>query len=170
MSYYYPNVVFTTDSPTPIIPSMIVQNYQVEAVRISQPLPDWLDLDTYWSTRETVTKHFLYKTIDKWLNNDLDELLNYLVSEPNGVRLLKDLDEFDEQRVDRDKQSDFEKKVLFIEDKFLSFNNVYDLLDELVKESNLKWTDLQKREYVIKDMIKHYLKKKLKNAIKSQKK
>lgn len=171
--YNYVPVTITSDSPTPLIPSLL--NYKVLPVLpmtvsvnpvINYPLHPSLDLNRDSNLHDMMTKYFYYKTLDKWLKYEKDmlELLNYLKIKDNKVVLIDNLKDL---KVELDnEQYVIDKKVDFIEHNILFKDDIYYILKKFVKETSTNWYDLEEKgTYFIKEIIKKFIKSKFKDAI-----
>lgn len=173
MSYNFqqisPNIVITSDSPFPLIPSITLNpilTLNVPSHTII-PLHPSLNLNNDPRVHQQVSKYFLYKTLDDWLYDDLLDLLNYLIIEGKNIRLLKNLDEYKSDRVDSDTLKTIELKADWIHRHILTIDKVKHLLKKYVEETNTNWYDLYKNNYFVKDAIKQYIKRKLRQSIKN---
>lgn len=180
----YTPVIVTSDSPVPLIPSLLsyptlptlpsITTFSTippiittTNPLISFPLHPSLDLNRDSKLHEMMTKYFYYKTLDKWLKKEKDmlDLLNYLRVTDRGVELVNNLNEY-KSNVDNDNQQSIDKKVAFIEKNILSKDDVYHILKKYVKETSTNWYDLEEKgTYFIKEIIKNFIKKKLISAI-----
>jgi hypothetical protein len=130
----------------------------------------YIDVDTgindSYLVQKDITKYFMYKTLDKWLYNDFSSLLKFLKVENGKVRVVKSDQERDSNDVKNDSESDLEKKSDFIHDRILDEESTRSILIRVLRELGYKWYDLPYKETVVKDILKGYLKKKLKNLMK----
>jgi hypothetical protein len=165
-----PNILITSDSPFPLVPSVSLN--PIISIKVPSntimPLHPSLDLNNNPDVHKIVSEHFLYKTLDVWLYDELSDLLNYLVVEGTKVRLIKNLDEYKSDRVDSDTLKNIELKTDWINRYILTIDKVRHVLKKYVQETNTNWSELHKNSYFVRDAIKHYLKRKLKNAVKEQ--
>ena len=129
----------------------------------------YIDVDTgindSYLVQKDITKYFMYKTLDKWLYNDFSSLLKFLKVENGKVRVVKSDQERDSNDVKNDSESDLEKKSDFIHDRILDEESTRSILIRVLRELGYKWYDLPYKETVVKDILKGYLKKKLKNLM-----
>lgn len=112
-----------------------------------------------------LTKYFYYKLLDKWLYEDLIDILNYFKIKDGKVSLIDNLKEYDPTSVDKDSDENIQKKIDFIEKFFLTKNMMYKILSEYVKGSETGWIDLPKNDFFIKQVVEDKLIKKLKQLI-----
>jgi hypothetical protein len=109
-----------------------------------------------------LTKYFYYKTLDLWLYDDLNHILKYLHVSGSKVDLVKSLNNLDSGN---DNQSDTDKKIEFIEKTLFNKDDMYKVLKRLTSESGIGIIELPKNEYLVKEAVKHYLRKMFKEQI-----
>lgn len=112
-----------------------------------------------------MVKYFYFKTLDKWLYDDLDDALNYLTSKDGKIDILSNLNDYKMSTVEHDSDLIIKKKIEFIEEYFLTKSMVSNILTNLTEESDIQWVNLAKNEYIVKKFIGKYLIKQLKKAI-----
>jgi hypothetical protein len=165
------NIYLSSDSPGPFIPSLTLAP-PIIVTRTTYkpivPLPPWLDLNQDSNVHNQMAKYFYFKVIDKWLFDDLLDLLSYLRVSDKGVDVIHNLRDHKSSSVDKDTQETVEKKIKFIEKNIFDVENMHKLLKKFVAETNTNWYDLVKQEYFIKDLVRKYLKKKLIRIIESK--
>ncbi|AYV81958.1 MAG: hypothetical protein Harvfovirus86_3 [Harvfovirus sp.] len=159
-----PNFITYSDSPMPIIPSALPYLRPTGATVIfpqgSLPLPPYLDLNKDERTFKIQSKYFMFKTLDKWIYDDMLDLLNYFVVDSTGkVRLISNLAELKTGTVVKDTVDDIEKKIEFIENNILTEGTMYKILKKFVKGTGINWVDLHKNEGFVKEGVKDQLKK-----------
>lgn len=187
MSVLFPPVVYNTDSPTIIIPSLnnpgfpslnINGNNLLSPVGILQmpvqtlplTLPTYLDMNVNPDTWQMMSKYYYYKTLDDWLweDSEVKDVLNYIKVSDKSVDVLNSMSDYKESNSSKDTQSIHEMKVNFIEKHVLDVENVVKLLKKFIRETNIKWVDLGKNSYFVKDLIKRYLKQKIQYMIENK--
>jgi len=120
--------------------------------------------DNYIVQRD-VTKYFQLKTLDKWLFTEFPNVLKYLVSEKNGIRVVKNEDEKDKNSTSKDSVEVLEEKADWIEDHILTESAMKEILMRIMRELGIKFYDLPHRESLVIDVIEKYLKKKLRKRM-----
>lgn len=112
---------------------------------------------------KTIVKYYYYKLLDKYIQDNMYDLLGYLKIEGDDVEFIKSMNDYKD-----DIQPSYKDllKMGFIKDKILSRRLVYKLLKMFNKKVHGKWyklgeTDIEK--YVVK-----FLHKKLKELFESQ--
>ena len=161
----YPSLPsYTTDTPTWIAPGVVVPGYTTIQPRF--PLVPELDLDNDESAKNKIAEYFYYKTLDKWLFDDMLKVLNYLKVSGNSVDVIDKISDYDKNSTNRDTQESIEKKIKFIEQNILNRNTMYDILRRYTRETSTKWAELvNKHEVYVKDIIKKSLRRKLEKII-----
>jgi hypothetical protein len=168
-SYITPNFITCSDSCTPIIPSSAAILRPIGATVVIPgpvlPLPSNFDLNKDPRVHKQVTKYFRYKTLDRWLYDDMVDLLGYFRVDENGVHLINNLGEYKEDIAERDDEQTKERKINYIEKYILTENTMHRILKKLVKGTGINWYDLHKNEFFVKEAIKLALKNILKETI-----
>ncbi|MBA42894.1 MAG: hypothetical protein CMF62_02655 [Magnetococcales bacterium] len=113
-----------------------------------------------------MAKYFFYKILDKYLYKDLQEVLNFFVIKDGKAQLIKSLDDYKETTVDKDSESDKDKKIAFIEKNILSVRIVKKILKRFVDGSSTNWYDLPKKTIYLKEFFGKALKELIKREIK----
>lgn len=116
--------------------------------------------------KESVTKIFYYKMLDKWLydKDDSKKLLGYLKVVDGKVELIKDIDNKDDYM--KNDQATVDKKVEFIEKNIFRIDDVFAILKKFVDGTRISWCDLTKNGSFIRDAMNHTLEKMFKRLIK----
>jgi len=166
-AYTYPTTAYpvntpmivSSDSPAPFIPS----------INLTYTHPTFsyyknLSADPYWQDR--IVKNTYYKVLDKWMYDELSDLLKYFVAGSNGVELVRSIDQAKETS---DNIDVIEKKIDFIEQNLFKEHDMEKIIRKFLRETNLTWVDIPKNYYFLKDAVKHYLKKKIKQKITEKK-
>jgi hypothetical protein len=123
------------------------------------------DLNKDKSVQKVITKYFYYKIIDKWLYNELLQLLAYLEIDDGKVSLIKNLSDYNVGKLARDTDRDIEKKIGYMEDILITKDMVKHVLKKIIRENNLNWYDLYKKESDVIKVFKDYISDKLEDAI-----
>ena len=103
-----------------------------------------------------LTKYFYYKTLDKWLYEELDGLLRYLKVSNGKVNEIKNESDKDKENIS---QEEADKKVKFIEDEILSKDDMYDILMKIQQETDIELIKMSKQEFIIQGYVKKFLKR-----------
>jgi len=128
-------------------------------------LPVFNDVCDTAQIRERVTKLYRKKMLDKWLyrTEDSKYLNKYLHIVDGRVRLIENIEKPDDYK--KNDQKTVDKKVDFIEENILSLEDVYTILQEFVKGTNISWCDLSNHSYFVREAIEKTLENKLKRMI-----
>lgn len=155
-----PLVLFDQPFITPISSVVQYPSTYVPSInlRYSKPLFSFYeDLDKDPRIHKRLTKYYYYKILDKWLYDDLSDLLKFLDVKDNNVVIIKN--------DKKDSDTDIEKKIDFLE-KFLTKSFIYMLISRYIAETGTRWVDLHKNEYFLKQVFKEKIKKKLEKELK----
>jgi hypothetical protein len=118
-----------------------------------------------------VNRYFYYKTLDKWLYDDLSYILKYFKVSGDKVDLIEKRSQYENNKVDS--SDDKEKIVRFIEKEILKRKDMKKILKKFLKKNKhksayggkLTWSELMKTQYSLKKFIGKRLKKHLNNII-----
>lgn len=162
---------------TTVTQSVIVNNDPLTVVTPIGPVlyntsgPRYLvDIDTgindNYIVQRDVTRSIMYKVLDKWIYDDFPNILKYLVVEKdNNVRVVKNKEEKDNNKVSSNTVSELEAKSDYLCNNILTENTMRDILIRIMRETGLKWYELPYREQLLKDVVEKYLKKKLRKHL-----
>jgi len=103
-----------------------------------------------------LTKYFYYKTLDKWLYDELDGLLRYLKMSNGKIHVIKSENDRDKENIS---QEEADKKVKFIEDEIFSKDDMYDILMKIQQETDIELIKMSKQEFIIQGYVKKFLKR-----------
>jgi len=126
--------------------------------RISKPLPSDIDLNQNPDVQKLVIKKYHSKTLEKWLQDELRDILNYLDVSGDAVKVV----EYKSGRTDTDSDAIVQKKIAFIGDKVLTRTRMAKILYKFVSETSTNWYDLDRNEFYLRKTIMSKLKKLLK--------
>ena len=115
-----------------------------------------------------MVNHYYYKVLDKWLLDEINDILNYFTIKDGKVKMIKNLSEYKPTNISKDSDEIAEKKIDYIQQKLFSKHDMADILFRFVKETNTKWTDLPKNEYFLRQIVKSYFLKKIKSKLKKK--
>jgi hypothetical protein len=123
---------------------------------ITYPITPGLNLNLDPKVHDQLTNYYYYKTLDKWLLSDMSDILKYLTYSNGSVKPGKSSSSDTDQSV--------RAKIKYIEDNVFSKSGMYKLLNEYVLTYGVNWYDLERNSFQLKELIRAYLKKKLKRA------
>lgn len=137
----------------------------------SQPMAGlYLNYNNDPITRNNITKHYYYKVLDKWLYSDMIELLNYLIVDNNGtVSLIKNMSNYKKGRAEENSRKQINDKVEFLEKFLFTRKDLYEILIEFTKDTNIQWIHMARNEYILKKYIQESIENKLKYLVKKSK-
>ena len=161
----YPSLPsITTTAPTWIAPGVVVPSFTT--IQPQFPLDPRLDIDNDEKSKNIIAEYFYFKTIDKWLYDDMIKLLGYLKGTGSNIDIVDKLEDYNPKKTDSDTQENVENKIKFIEKNVLIKGDIYNILREYTRETNTKWADLvNKNSEFVKDIIKRKLKQKFEKMI-----
>jgi len=116
------------------------------------------DLNKNREFRKDMVKHYYYKTLDRWLSDELVDLLNYLSVSGDKVTIVA----YNKSNTAKDNIKTVEKKQDFIKQNLFKKSEMKNILDKFVIQAGINWYDLYKNEYFIRKKVKNFLIKKLK--------
>jgi len=108
--------------------------------------------------RDYIHKRFF----KKWLVNDFPKLLQYLKVVDGKVQVVKKTNKDNSNKVDETSASDNEAKIEFIKDRILDKDRTRKVLTKIIEENSIKWYNLPHNENLVKHVLAHYVKDKLK--------
>ena len=143
----------TVPSIVPVTPLLTTPYYAVEVET---------GLNEGYLAQKQMVDHMLYLVLDKWLYKDLCHILKYLKISDGKVEYISNADEYKNNKICSDSESDVEAKADFIENNILGKNEMRRLLKRMIDELGYKWYEFPLREQVVMDTVERYLKKHLK--------
>ena len=140
--------------------------YTTVDLRYSRPLISVIEnLDHNPEIQHRLTNYYFYKILDKWLWNDMNDILNYFNVQGNKVSVISNMSQYKPTNVHKDTQKTTELKVKFIEEKFLTKGLVRRILHKFATETGTQWVDIPHNEYFFRQAFMKVLKKKILRAI-----
>lgn len=109
--------------------------------------------------------HYYFKTLDKWLYDELSSVLKFFTVSGDDVRLIKKMSDYKDGDTSKLKSSDVEKIVDYLQLNLFNKTDMLHILHNFVKDTRVNWFDLPKHEYFVSKAVKKYLKKKLEKAV-----
>jgi hypothetical protein len=168
------SVVVKTDPLTiltPDTPTTPLSNYALLAVKPSVFVKPSLIIDVdsglndSYVVQKDVTLYFMNITLEKWIYGSMSSILEFLVSRNGKIQLVKNMKERDSNNIDKDSTSVLEAKADWLREHVLSESKTRSILVKIMRELGLKWFELPHRESLVKDVLKRYLKNKLKRMV-----
>lgn len=129
-------------------------------------VPQFLDLNHNKRVQKQVTRYYRYKTLDKWIYDDMSDILNYFTVGANGAELVSSLSNIHEKQRSPE---EIEKIITYIEHYILTDETMKRILANFVETAKANWYDLHKNEYFVKDLIHKKLLSIIKGTIEEKK-
>ena len=149
---------------SPVTPGPLTLSFE-----LTQPIIGFYEsIDNNPDVRKKMINYYYDLVRDKWLLDDLNDILNYFVYKNGQVSMIKNLSEYNPNNIANDTDQIAEKKVEFIEKEIFTKYHLTDLLTRFSKESNTKFVDMPKANYFVKDSIEKYIKKEIKKKLKGK--
>jgi len=174
-----PNVFLTSDriisSVTPFSPYSPLFNTLSPgpltlSLDFSKPVIGFYEsIDTNPEVRKKMLDYYFDLIRDKWLLDDLNDVLNYFVHRDGKISMIKNLSEYSSTNIDKDTDKIAEMKVEYIEKNVFTKYNLMHVLEKFTKEINSKWVDLIKQEFFLKQVVKEYIIREIKKKLKGGK-
>lgn len=126
----------------------------------SQPLVgSYTNLNADPRIHKRLSKYFMFKTLDDWLYNDLNYVLNYV--DINGPGITYVPEGVSNNKNDKD-------KIKKIEEHILTQQFMQQLLSEFTLENSVNWYHLYKNEKKLKKIVADKMIAKLKKEMKKE--
>lgn len=143
-------------------PKPVTVNYD-----FSRPLISTYEtIDNDPNVRNKLLAYFYDLVRDKWLLDDINDVLNYFKYEKGEVKMISSLSGYSKDNIKKDTDESAELKVKFITKTLLDRYVMVDILTKFTKATNTKWVNLPKNEHFLMKFVKEYLVKKIMKNIK----
>lgn len=168
-SYTSPYITLS-DSYTPLTPSYAANlrpmGFGATVIIPGPSLPLPYDLDVSRDPRKQlqIARWFRFLTLDKWLYEDMADILNYLKVDNRGVHLIDNLADLSQGPAMDDPQT-IEEKINYIEQYILTDDTMKRILRRFVEGTGINWVYLHRNEYYVKEHIRNQLKQILAGTI-----
>jgi hypothetical protein len=117
-------------------------------------------------TQKQMTEWLRYRFLDKWLyDEEYSDLLKYLKLENGKVVFVKSSQEMEDNDIENDSERDIEAKIDFIEDTYLTVNEMRKLLSRIIGELGYRWYNLASHEKIIMKSVNKHLRKMFRHAV-----
>jgi hypothetical protein len=120
------------------------------------------DLNYNSELRHRMTDFYYRKAVDHWLHDGFSDLLKYFRVKGDRVDIV-DRPEDAKERELSDKERD--AIIEFMQKYLLTKKFITKTLEKFIAKTVTNWYDLKQYKSYVKDMIRHELKKKIKDAI-----
>ena len=166
-------IIATTPFGLPTLP-LIIDSPLITSVdfTFSRPLLSiYQNYERDPKVHRRMSKYYYYKLYEKWLGDELSDVLGYFTVKGDKVNVISNLNKYDKDAGEQDSDKVMQKKIKFIKKEFLSEMWILRVLNKFVRESGSagSWFDLPKNEYFVRRYIKRYLVKKIRKAIAERK-
>jgi hypothetical protein len=127
-------------------------------------------IDDLPEVRKKMLNYYYDLIRDKWLLDEINDVLNYFVNRDSNISMIKNLNEYDPNTIEKDTDKIAEKKVEYIEKNIFTKYDLTSVLNKFTKETNTKWVDLPKNDFFLRQVVKEYIIREIKKKIKESKK
>jgi len=166
----YTGVEFSTTSPILFSEKIDYKKDYLPSLRIDTNEFDnktlnisyYQNINVDYKVQDRVVNYFYYKLLDKYLYEDLIDILNYFIIQNGEVKLISKLSDYKSDNYEKDTSKDIEKKVDYIGEHIFTKKMMREILSMIVNENVISWVDLHKHSQIIKELVR----KKIKNNIK----
>lgn len=143
-------------SPTYIVPSVTpLYTFEIDTGLNDNPF-----------AQKQMVDFIMAKVYNKWIySDDLCYLLKYLKVKDGKVHYLSSIDEFTNNKICDDNETDVDLKIDFIEENILTKNDLKKLLKKMIDELGYKWYEFPQKLDVIQEAVEKFIKRSLKNNI-----
>ena len=120
-------------------------------------------LENNYLAQKQVTKYMLYRTLDKWLPNELSKLLSYLKYDASSktVSPVSSIKNLDSNKSVVETDASCTAKIDYIEAHILNMESMRRVLIRVIEETPYKYYELPQHENFMINVMKKYLKQKL---------
>lgn len=113
-----------------------------------------------------ITEYFYNLTLNKWLHEDLSDILNYFTIDSTGnPDLIKSFADYKSDNSKNYTKKDKERIIEFIETYFLTKSVTKRTLERYVKESGTSWVALPHTKFYVRQLIGEKIMKLIRSAI-----
>jgi hypothetical protein len=126
---------------------------------VTFPIAPSLNLNLDPRVHEQMTEYFYDKTFNEWIYDEFRDMLGYVKLVNGEPKLVSSLSEH------KTSSEASNLKIRFLKDKILSRSRIHKILEQFISETRTNWFELEKNSYFVKDLIKRYMKKKIKALI-----
>lgn len=126
-------------------------------------------IDTNPEVRAKMVSYYYDLIRDKWLLDELNDILNYFIYRDGKVSMIKSASEYNPANIAKDTDKIAEAKVEYIEKNIFSKKQLAKFINRFSQETYTKWVDIPRNEYLFRTALKEYLLKLIRRELKSQK-
>jgi hypothetical protein len=125
-------------------------------------------IDNNPEMRQKMINYFYDLIRDKWLLDEINDVLNYYTYKNGEVKMISNIDEYSKKNIANDTDEIAEKKVKYISKTILDKYAVENMLHTFTKGTNTKWVNLPKNEFYLIKFAKEYIVKKIMKLLKKK--
>lgn len=158
-----------SDALVSITPNAFVSSPVVTSINLTYSKPlvgHYESLNWKPEIHERLAKHYYYKTLDKWLMEDITDVLNYFVVRDGKVSMISNLSDYKSTNIDKDTDKTAKLKADYIGEHVLSTRKMKKILTKFVHETEINWIDIPRNEYSLRRAVEHELIKLIRKKIK----
>ena len=126
-------------------------------------------IDNNPEVRAKMVNYYYDLIRDKWLLDELNDVLNYFIYKDGKVHMIKSSSDYNPANVAKDTDKIAEAKVEYIEKNILTKYDLAKFIAKFTRGTDSKWVDLPRNEYLFRSALKEYLLKLIRREMKGQK-
>lgn len=154
MSVTYYSPVYTVSPALLKITKTYVPSYYYYPTTITLPRYDNLNYDT--TVIDRITNYFYYKTIEKWLYDELSSLLKFLkIGDNDRVSVVDSVDNYKNAKSDIGREKDI--KISFVKKYMITKHKIQRLLFKYMKRNDIPLIKM----YRYRHEFRRYIRRKL---------
>lgn len=123
-------------------------------------------IDNDPNVRKKLADYYYDLIRDKWLLDDINDVLNYYVYDNGHVKMIDSYSQYSKRNIAKDTDEIARAKVKYITKTILDRYTLIDILTKFTKGTNIKWVNMPQNEYFLKKFVKEYLVKKIMKQLK----
>ena len=160
-----PYSTVSTISPyTTIIPPLTI-NFDFDKPFIGP----YETIDNNPKIRKIMIKYYFDLLRDKWLLDELNDILNYFQYKNGRVELIDNWTDYSPNNIMRDTDEIAENKIEYIEKYIFTKYDLINVMTKFTTETNTKWVDLPKNELIFRKIVKDQIIREIKKKLKGNK-
>ena len=160
-----PEVILSSISPLYPLTKPITLSFEY-----SKPLIGVYEtIDTNPEVRSKMVSYYYDLIRDKWLLDELNDVLNYFIHRDGKISMIKSASDYNPANIAKDTDKIAEEKVEYIEKNLFSKKNLAKFISKFTRETDTKWVDLPKNEFLLRTALKEYLLRLIRKELKGQK-
>jgi hypothetical protein len=125
-------------------------------------------IDDDVNMRDKMVDYFYDLVRDKWLLDDINDILNYYKYDDKTVHMISSLSEYNKHNISKDTDKSAQEKVKYITKTIFDRYNMRSVLSKFTKGTNTKWVNLPKNEYYVMKFTQEYIMKLINKQLKKK--